>query len=368
MHQRKDGLWVEYITLATGTRKAFYGKTKSIVKKKIAAFSAEKEAGGRFFRAADDWDAYHATQTTYNANKVYAAPLRRAKEHFGDRYLQDITADEVQAWIRRLADQGYARRTVQLHLDMMRMLMDYAITRPGSGLSYNPCAAVRIPSGLPQKRRNPPTDEQLAQVTPNTDSEMGLFAYFLLYTGLRRGELLALRWEDIDRAAKTITVNKSVYYEGNQPLIKSPKTEAGVRVVDLLDILDRVLPGGQSGYVFGGEKPLTKIQFRKQWLNFCREVGLAEAEHTERKGANGRTYVSTTYKATVTPHQFRHAYASMLDDAGIDEMSAKTILGHSSIVVTKDIYTHLREQKRQRIGGALNAYIEKNTSENDSQE
>ena len=91
---------------------------------------------------------------------------------------------------------------------------------------------------------------------------------------------------------------------------------------------------------------------------------LAEATQTERKGANGRVYTSTTYKPKVTPHQFRHAYASMLDDAGIDETAAKTILGHSSIVVTKDIYTHLRDQKRQRIGGALNEYIKKNTSEN----
>lgn len=364
MHQRSDGMWVEYVTLAPGKRKAFYGKTKAAVKKKIAEFNIEKEAGGRFFRAADAWDSYHATQTTYNANKVYAAPLRRAKEHFGDRYLEDITADKVQAWIRQLADQGYARRTVQMHLDMMRMIMDYAITQPGSGLAYNPCAAVRIPSGLPQKRRNPPTDDQIAQITPDTNSGMGLFAYFLLYTGLRRGELLALRWEDIDRTSKTITVNKSVYYEGNQPLIKVPKTEAGHRIVDLLDILDQALPTGKTGYVFGGDKPLTKIQFRKQWLNFCREVGLAEATQTERKGANGRVYTSTTYKPKVTPHQFRHAYASMLDDAGIDETAAKTILGHSSIVVTKDIYTHLREQKRQRIGGALNEYIKKNTSEN----
>lgn len=357
MYQRKDGLWCEKITLSTGKRKSFYGKTRADVKRKLLAFNEEVDAAGRFFKAADAWDLYHASQTTYNANKVYAAPLRRAKEHFGDMHLADLTADAVQAWIRQLADQGYARRTVQMHLDMMRMIMDYAITQPGSGLSHNPCAAVRIPSGLPQTRRLPPTDEQLARIVPDAQSEMGLFAFFLLYTGLRRGELLALRWEDIDRVDKTIRINKSVYYEGNQPLIKTPKTDAGTRTVDLLDILDAVLPEGKTGYVFGGDKPLTKIQFRKGWLNFCREVGLVEATITERRGANGRTYATTTYKATVTPHQFRHAYASMLDDAGIDETSAKTILGHSSIVVTKDIYTHLRAQKRQRIGSQLNDYL-----------
>ena len=366
MYQRSDGMWVEYVPLSGGRRKALYSKTKSGLKKKLLEFKEQKELGARFFSAADAWDRYHADKTTYNANQVYQAPLRRAKDHFHDVYLKEITADLVQAWIRQLADQGFARRTVQMHLDMMRMIFDYAITQPDSGLLYNPCAAVRIPSGLPQRRRLPPTDEQLEAVTPDTESSMGLFAYFLLYTGLRRGELLALEWKDIDRENKVIHVSKSVYYEGNQPQIKTPKTAAGSREVDLLDVLDAVLPNGKTGYVFGGEKPLSKIQFRKQWIQFCREVGLVEKEEHTHTGANGHTYTNTTYKPTVTPHQFRHAYASMLDDAGIDETAAKTILGHSSIVVTKDIYTHLRAQKRQRIGGALNEYVNKQKSESSS--
>lgn len=357
MYQRADGMWVEKLSTTGGKMKYFYSKTKAGLRKKILEYLEQKDLGPRFFAAAVAWDRYHASQTTYNANQVYKAPLQRAKDHFGDDYLKNITADVIQAWIRKLADQGFARRTVQMHLDMMRMIFDHAITNPESGILYNPCSAVRIPSGLPQNRRLPPTDEQLEAVTPDTESAMGLFAFFLMYTGLRRGELLALEWKDIDRKNKVIRVSKSVYYEGNQPKIKTPKTAAGIREVDLLDVLADALPAKGKGYVFGGEKPLTKIQFRKQWIQFCKEVGLVTKEETSHVGANNHVYTSTTYKPTVTPHQFRHAFASMLDDAGIDETAAKTILGHSSIVVTKDIYTHLRAQKRQRVGGALNDYV-----------
>ena len=111
---------------------------------------------------------------------------------------------------------------------------------------------------------------------------MGLFAFFLLYTGLRRGELLALKWEDIDFENHVINVRQAVTYGGNQPKIKTPKTQAGNRKVALLDVLEAELKKtpvqSQKGYVFGGEKPLTASQMRVRWLDWCKEVGLAEAD------------------------------------------------------------------------------------------
>lgn len=356
MLKRSDGRWQEYIYV-NGKRKYFYGLTKSEVYAKMQAWEEKQKNGFTFMEISDKWQDYHSQKVQYKAAEVYRAPLRRAQEHFGDTLAKDITPAQINAFVVSMADRGYAKRTVQIHLNMLNMIFDFAIVQPGSPVTINPCAAVRIPSGLSQKRRLPPSDEQLAKITP--DAEFGLFAFFLMYTGLRRGELLALRWEDIDRDKKLIYVNKSLSYENNKPVIKSTKTEAGNRVVDLLDILDEVLPHETKGYVFGGDKPLTGIMFRKRWIAFCRDVGLAEKIEETHKGKNGREYTTTTWKPLVTPHQFRHAYASMLDDAGIDESTAKVLLGHSSIVVTKDIYTHLREAKKSRAGAALNEYLKK---------
>lgn len=361
MYQRNDGRWVEKISIPGKGQKTFTGKTQKIVRQKMAEWMAEGEKGKRFDKIADEWDSWHSTQVTYNAHDVYAPMLKRAKEHFKNCYAKDITPDMVQGFINKISAKQYAKSTVQKHLNMMRMIFDYAITQPNNALYYNPCGAVRVPSGLSTTRREPPTDAQLAKIDAYADDDLGLFAYFLLYTGMRRGELLALRWEDIDRENKIIHVNKTVYYEGNNPHIKEPKTEAGRRDIDLLDVLAHVLPEGGKGYVFGGEKPLTKSAFRKGWIRLCRQFGLVTVtEKRHRSEGNKHEYVEHVYKTTVTPHQFRHAFASMLDDAGIDESGAKAILGHSSIVVTKDIYTHLRERKRERIGSTLNEYLKNN--------
>lgn len=359
MYKRaSDGRWAEAIKLKNGKTKVIYGKTKNELKKKLLEFTEEADKKATFTEVADAWEAYHKSSVTYNAHDtVYPAPLRRAKAFFGDREMSSITPFEVDAFIKNIADQGFAKRTVQVHLNMLNMIFNYAIVSKDLGVTYNPCPAVKIPKGLKKTRREPPTDEQIAVITPDTASQMGLFAFFLLYTGLRRGELLGLMWEDIDRKNKTIHVSREVYYVSNNPHIKVPKTDAGIRDVVLLDILGAALPANKSGYIFGGDKPLTKSAFRKRWIAFCREVGLAERiEHTHT-AKNGHVYTAVEWKPMITPHQFRHAFASLLDDAGVNETGAKTLLGHSSIVVTKDIYTHIRSKKQQAINKQLNEYV-----------
>lgn len=357
MLKRSDGRWQEKVKLPGMAKpKYFYGKTQKEVKQKMAAWKQEQTQGKSFESAADAWDLWHADQVSYNGAEAYRAAIKRTKEHFSGRKLQDIGPDEIDAYIRYLAGRGYARRTVQLHLDMINMIYDYSIVNRWAEL--NPCNAVKLPAGLPKGRRDIPTDEELEKVKNGLEYEFGLFPFMLLYTGLRRGELLALRWEDIDRDKKLIRVERAVYFAGNTPQIKEPKTEAGKRSVVLLDALSEVLPPKGTGYIFGGEKPLTKIQVRKRWINWCRDAGLATGTTTQKKGKNGREYESTTWEADITPHQLRHAFATILFDAGIDVKDAQEILGHASIQVTRDIYTHIRQQRREDTADRLNAFLQ----------
>ena len=331
MYQRKsDGLWCEKV----GGGKVITAKTQKALISKLKAYNGEKENGVTFFQAVEAWEKYHTEKVSYKAAEVYKPCIKRAKDYFGDVYIKDIAPNDVNAFIMFIASQDYAQRTVSVHLNMMRQVFNYAIIQPHSVVKTNPCASVSIPKGLPKTRRLPPTDAELSKVKP--DCEMGLFATFLLYSGLRRGELLALQWQDIDFEKKLIHVTKSVTYTSNQPSIKSTKTEAGVRDVDLLDILIQALPdpGRKTDYIFGGEKPLTKSSYFKRWRSYTKSIGIE-----------------------ATAHQFRHAYASMLDDAGIDETTEMQLLGHSSITVTKDVYTHLRKAKRERAANQLNQYI-----------
>lgn len=338
-YSKSRKLWME-----TVDGKRITGKTRDILKKKIKEIEDGENTGVTFSDAADAYERSLEKKVEDTTAGSYAPHIRRAKDYFDGKLIKDITPDEVQSFVDHLVAQDYAKDTVRRGLVIVNKIFKYAITQPGSELRFNPCAAVEIPRGLKQDRRDPPKPEQLLKVQP--DSGDGLFAFFLLCTGMRPSELLALKWSDIDFEKKTISIHKAATYASNQPNVKDrTKTKAGTRVIPLVDALADVLPRSKKGYVFGDEKPWTKTMQRKRWLSWCRKVGLAESTVEEHKGSNGHTYKKTIWKPTVTPYQFRHEYASMLEDLKISEFDAQHLMGHASIVTTKDKYTHYREKK-----------------------
>lgn len=176
----------------------------------------------------------------------------------------------------------------------------------------------------------------------SADCSFGMFAYLILFTGCRRGEALALQWKDVDLTKNIISINKSVNYNGadqNKPVVSQhTKSAAGMRSVIILDCLKNRLEQQEEDnkeyYLFGGEKPLTKSAFRKRWQKYLKETDL-----------------------NITPHQLRRAYAMLLYDAGIDEKLAQDLMGHSSIQLTKNIYTHIRTSRKENAAKELNSFV-----------
>ena len=353
MFKRKDGRWQEY---ADG--KYFYGRTQAEVKRKIKAYNQDVELGKLFSDVLREWDEKRSADVesgklAYNSYAANISTVARLGEHFGSLRIRDIKPPQIQAYISSI--EG-ARRTVQMHLDVLRMVYRYAIVCGYA--SDNPCDAVTVPRGLKTEKRLLPGAADIERVKAGTGLPFGLFAYFALYSGLRRGELLALRWEDIDFTNRQIRVERALYWEVNQPRIKEPKTEAGKRVVPLLDALaDKLQPG--KGYIFADDdgQLFTQTVYRRRWLNYCRSAGLADEERLSKVGANGRLYHRTVYHPRIEPHQLRHAFATILFEAGIPERDAMDILGHSSIKVTEDVYTHIRESRRNMNADKINRHL-----------
>lgn len=333
MFKRADGRWQEAVTI-NGKRKYFYGKTRAEIIRKIQNWKSEETHGRLFSEVARDWDAEHETSSTYQGHIAYNKAYNRALEEFGNRRIKDITAQDIAAYINELALMQYARRTVQMHLSLLSLVFDHAILH--GELEQNPARIVKLPKSLKTSKRQLPSESDLQHIKENVDKPFGLFAFLLMYTGLRRGEALALTYEDIDRENMLINVSKSLYWEVNQPVIKDVKTEAGERSVVLLDALAEHLPDG-AGYIFGGVKPLTQTVYRRRWNHY-------------RETAN----------ISCTPHQLRHYYATLCYEAGIDEKLAQELLGHSSITVTRDIYTHIRHSKLQTAAELLNSAVHQN--------
>ncbi|WP_242943080.1 tyrosine-type recombinase/integrase [Hydrogenoanaerobacterium saccharovorans] len=335
MYRRPDGLY-ETIKLINGKRVAFRGKTESEVYDRMIGYKETEEKGSTFKEIAEDWKEEHFDTIEYNTQISYKPAYYRALEWFDGEYIKQIKPNDIKSFIVKFSKQGggRAQKTVRTQLLVLNLIFTKATV--DGDIDFNPCENVSIPKNLSKKKRSMPSDEDIQKIKNNVDAPFGLFPYFLLYTGCRKGEALALQFKDIDFNNKIIKIEKSVYFESNQPHIKQPKTEAGNRTIPLLDKLAKKLPKGKKNdYLFGKDKKtlFKDTQFKKLWADYCELC-----------------------KISVTPHQLRHAYATILFEAGINEKDAQELLGHANISVTRDIYTHIRSSRKEKTAEILNNF------------
>lgn len=320
----------------TGPRHAICDKDPERLYLRIQEKETFRPRALSFDDAAAAWEHKHWDRIGSKTAETYEAPLRRIKDQFAGMAAEEVTAQAIQAFLADLGKQGFSRRSVQMHRDILNMIYNNAIVE--FGLRFNPCGAVAVPRNLSATKRELPPDDAIEAVKAGACAPFGLFALVCLYAGLRRGEALALEYSDIDRKAKQIHVTKAVEFIGNNPHIKPPKTQAGYRDVPLLDPLAAAIPEKGKGLLFPREdgKPLTKTQYRKRWIGYCKAIG-----------------------HEITAHQLRHGYATILYEAGVPDKDAQELLGHSSIAVTRDVYTHIRQSQKAETVKKLERYLVK---------
>lgn len=344
--KRKDGNYETTITYEQNgetKRKHIYYKDTFELTKKITAFKQELTEREKiyFSHVASEWKDSHFAEIAGGTQISYTSAYNRAVDILGEKEIKDISPLDVQRILDGMAKQKYSAQTIRVQRIVINLIFKHAVLY--GYIDNNSVSAVSVPRNLPKAQRDHPSDEDIEKVKSSADAFFGMFAYFLLYTGCRRGEALGLQWRDVDFKNKIIHISKSVNYSGanqNLPVLSPhPKTEAGVRDIIILDCLFNRLKDmrGKSkddDFLFGGTTPLTKTAYRNRWEKYKKETGI-----------------------NFTPHQFRHAYATILYEAGIDEKIAQGLMGHSSIQVTKDTYTHIRQNKRDDATKALNDYI-----------
>lgn len=344
--KRKDGNYEKVMTFEINGQKArkhFYYKDEFELVEKVNAYKAELEKQQKIYfeRAADEWYESHCEEVEGGTQLCYKPAYNRAVEAFGDKEIKDIAPLDIKRVLDRMAKQKYSAQTVRVQRIVINLIFKYAVLN--EYLDINPVSAVSVPRNLPKAKRELPSDDEIETVMQSADASFGMFAYLILFTGCRRGEALALQWKDVDFERNTISITKSINYSGmnqNNPILSPhPKSDAGIREVMMLDCLANRLKDiaeeqPAEYFIFGGAKPLTKSALRKRWMKYQKETN-----------------------TTFTPHQLRHAYATILYDAGIDEKVAQGLMGHSTIQLTRDIYTHVRMDRKEAAAKTLNKYI-----------
>lgn len=338
-NRRSDGYFQKRITLPNGKRKSFFGKTEAEVEAKMLQFNLEEESKEKtrytFRSVADDWSADASNYLAYNTYRVYKPRMERAVDYFGDTNISKIDVLSVNRYLNTLP-KSYAQKTLKDYLSVLSLILTFACR---SGLiEHNPCEYAKSPVGRQKTARRAPNENEISIINNSLNVEGGLIAYFFLYSGLRRGEALALTWGDIDFENHLISVNKSVYWESNVPKLKAPKTNKGIRNALLLDNLADVLKPlkkKKSDFIFADQGKLyTNKRFASLWKKYQNSTNL-----------------------DLTPHCLRHGFATICYDANLDIKGIQDIIGHAQYSTTADIYTHLTDTHKQDVYQKLNDYV-----------
>lgn len=338
--------------------KSFYGKTQSEADKKAREYKATIEKGidiagaeDSFAKWAERWLRFKKGKVGNSQYKAYESLLKHLIDYFGGESIKEIRMMNIQDLIDSLANSKseytgnlYSYKTLKEIKGTAVQVFNYAIDN--RAIEYNPASRVIIPEAAKKERRCI-SDEEEARIIffPH---RMQAPAMIMLYAGLRRGEVIPLQWSDIDFESRTITVNKAVELSGNQPELKSTKTEAGNRIVFINPILLKFLKKhkekSNSEYVCPSLNGVmfTQSAWAKAWNSYLLDMDIEYG--TERKSKYNPNYSGLQAIERFTPHDLRHTFTTRLVESGVNPKEAQMQIGHSSITTTLDIYTHLSDE------------------------
>ena len=352
---RKDGRYTTTYTDKRG-RHSLYDRDPEQLYRKLQAALANEESIPSFRQASEDWERCHREEISHRTWSNYLPHYNQILIRHGKKPVDQVTALDVINHLTTAKAQGYSATVVNSIRSIYRMIFDHAIVN--DWIKFNPVTSVRLPKGLKRGKRTAPTDEEIRTIFNCVDLPFGLFPFLLLCTGLRKSEALALTWDDVDFSRCEISITKSLEYPtGSKPTVKAPKTEAGFRVVPMVDILKEKLlearavatspylfPSPDSNRAGAGGGMMTLRAYEGAWERYCLAAGLVE---------NG--------KPSVTAHNLRHGTATLMFEMEVDELTAQRILGHSRVEITREIYTELREKQNRKSVEKFNSGLKKYT-------
>lgn len=287
----------------------------------------------KWFKLEKSGKISYTTEQCYRALiNLYIIPF------LGDLPLRDVKQFHVQSFINSMEDKSWSYQSKAL--DILRQMFDSAIIN--ELIAINPVIRIKK-CGKKTKEKEALTPQQISILLNSlTDVRQQLFVYLCLYCGLRRGEIFALDWSDVDFKQRCISISKSLSFEANQGFVKEPKSKAGNRIVAMPQVLYELLKRYEKpkGFIITDTNgnQITKMSARRLWLGILKGI--------QKPTPNGEVYqdeksIRNNTLFRVTPHILRHSYCTNLYYAGVDLQSASKLMGHSSIEITDKVYTHL---------------------------
>lgn len=348
-------------------RRYFYGHSRAEAERKRDAFRASYFGGSRYDPdiTLRDWISVFKSTYRKRVNPAYlssdAAPYNRLSKALGHMRIKDIRESDLQKALNAVSGMSFS--TADKYRQAIRRVFERA--KKNKLIAENPADDLILPPNTKGTHRSLDRWEfDLILANWNTPaSHAGLWVMLMLLCGLRRGEMMALDWKDVDLSARTLRVSQVAVVSVNQTTIEQrAKTDAGLRTLPICQALHSALssvpPERRFGFVClsAHNNPLTESAVSRGLKTFCAVLErIANNEPPTWRGKRPTPVKPDRKLFSFTAHDLRHTYATALYDAGVPVKAAQYFLGHADIRITLDLYTHL---SRDRETASRNQMIE----------
>jgi integrase len=342
IYQRKsDGLWVASMTLPSGTRKPYYGKTQKEARDKLKQAQRDQDNGV-------DLAARRETVAVFLSRWLDASvkPVKKAKTwegyesiirirvtpRIGQIDLARLTPLHLQELYASLADAGLSARSVRHTHAMLHKALAQAV-RWGL-LSRNPCDGATPPSPTRQEMQVLSAEQAAAFLTATRDHPMHALYVLAITTGMRQGELMGLKWADIDHAAGRLMVRRALQRQRDGLKFTTPKTSRSRRTIVLSEAALLALKQHRARQ---NQARLACSDWDDHDLVFANETG----------GPLDPSWQTAVFKAALKDaglpairfHDLRHTAATLLLARDTHPKVVADMLGHASVMITLDVYS-----------------------------
>lgn len=261
----------------------------------------------------------------------------------GKKTLTEVKPIHCQKIFTNMADEGYKTSTIyQARITLFNML---EFAKENDVILSNPCKkSVKSDMGKPSQKKEALTIDMQKKFLEYAKGQSYENQYrFILQTGLRTGELIGLKWEDIDFTKKTVKIQRSMEYRHSvgEWRIGEPKSKSGYRTIPLTDEAVRIL-------IAQKEKNKNIKEIQEEWSDF---IFLSRKGEPVKNSAYDTALFKICDKAEIkrfSMHVLRHTFATRCIEGGMLPKTLQKILGHSNIGITMNLYVHITEDEKQK--------------------
>lgn len=343
--QRADGRWMALLSLPSGKRRTFYGKTQSEALKKMEQSKRNLQDGlplsSERITIADYlslWlkDSVKPAVRTYTFQSYETQVRLHITPELGRIRLAKLTPQDIQGFLNRKRENGLSARSVQnIHAVLRRALAQ----AERWGLVPRNVARLVSPPRVSRTTVHPLTPVEVKKLLTAIEHDRLAALYTVaLAVGLRQGETLGLRWEDVNLETGTLSVNFTLQRIDKMNILAEPKTEKSRRTIKLPESCVVALEAHQT--LQDQERTFAGAEWRDEWgLVFTEDDGspLSRVAVTRRfqRILEGADIPKRRF------HDLRHTCATLLLAQGVPLKVVQETLGHTLFSTTADIYSHV---------------------------